>query len=134
MERLAMLYRAAQFYAHHCHLVAKGPTFKSDHDWLGELYAEYEGSFDKLMEQMIGLGDKPDCHAILKDAADVANEMECPNDNTEGFRVLLNFETQFTEEIASLMKKEKRDGTQNLLQDLATDSDQRTYMIGRRVG
>jgi hypothetical protein len=31
------------------------------------------------------------------------------------------------------MKTEKRDGTQNLLQDLATASDHRTYLIGQRV-
>jgi DNA-binding ferritin-like protein len=128
-----MLYRAAQFYAHHCHLVAHGPTFLQDHEWFGELYPAYETAFDRLMEQMIGLRMEPDCHKVLREAATLANEMECPKQNADGFKVLLNFEKQFRNEIAALMKTEKRDGTQNLLQDLATASDHRTYLIGQRV-
>lgn len=133
MEKLAMLYRAAQFYAHNCHLAAHGDTFFQDHAELGKLYGEYEEAFDGIMERMIGLGDDPDCHKVLKDAAALANEMKCPCETEEAFATLLNFEKQFRAEIDVLIKGKPSNGTQNFLQGLADESEHRTYMLGQRV-
>lgn len=131
MQHLATLFRAAQFIAHNAHNLASGETFFQDHEEFGELYPAYESAYDSVVERMLGLGQEPDLNKILSDAAGIAAKA-VGDDSTARFKTLLKMEELIRAEVADLVK-DASDGTQNLLQGLADDSEKRTYLIGRRV-
>jgi len=131
MHNTAIILRALQLYAHNAHNLAKGKTFLEDHEFLGELYGAYEGEYDSLVERMIGLGEEPDLNEITKEAADAATANEF-KDNDNAFSVLLVTE----KELCSSIEKDMTDasnGTQNLLQTIADNSEMRQYKLKRRL-
>lgn len=131
MHNTAIILRALQLYAHNAHNLAKGKTFLQDHEFLGELYGAYEGEYDSLVERMIGLGEEPNLNEITKEAADAATANEF-KDNDNAFSVLLVTE----KELCSSIKKDMTDasnGTQNLLQTIADNSEMRQYKLKRRL-
>jgi len=131
MHNTAIILRALQLYAHNAHNLAKGKTFLQDHEFLGELYGAYEGEYDSLVERMIGLGEEPDLNEITKEAADAATANEF-KDNDNAFSVLLVTE----KELCSSIEKDMTDasnGTQNLLQTIADNSEMRQYKLKRRL-
>ena len=131
MHNTAIILRALQLYAHNAHNLAKGKTFLQDHEYLGELYSAYEGEYDSLVERMIGVGEEPDLNEITKEAADAATANEF-KDNDNAFSVLLVTE----KELCSSIKKDMTDasnGTQNLLQTIADNSEMRQYKLKRRL-
>ena len=131
MKDLATLYRAAQFYAHAAHNLASGPTFFEDHEYLGELYGAYESAYDDLIERMIGLGVNVDISAVNKAAVNSAFHHEAESTD-ECFAYLLDMEDEICDQIKVLVPK-STDGTQNLLQGLADDSEKRQYKLGQRL-
>ena len=131
MHNTAIILRALQLYAHNAHNLAKGKTFLEDHEFLGELYGAYEGEYDSIVERMIGLGEEPDLNDITKQAADAATANEF-KDNENAFSVLLVTE----KELCSSIDKDIVDasnGTQNLLQTIADNSEMRQYKLKRRL-
>jgi DNA-binding ferritin-like protein len=131
MHNTAIILRALQLYAHNAHNLAKGKTFLQDHEFLGELYPAYEGEYDSIVERMIGLGEEPDLNDITKQAADAATANEFKDDEN-AFSVLLVTE----KELCSSIKKDMTDasnGTQNLLQTIADNSEMRQYKLKRRL-
>lgn len=131
MHNTAIILRALQLYAHNAHNLAKGKTFLEDHEFLGELYGAYEGEYDSIVERMIGLGEEPDLNDITKQAADAATANEF-KDNENAFSVLLVTE----KELCSSIEKDMTDasnGTQNLLQGIADNSEMRQYKLKRRL-
>lgn len=131
MHNTAIILRALQLYAHNAHNLAKGKTFLQDHEYLGELYSAYEGEYDSLVERMIGIGEEPDLNEITKEAADAATANEF-KDNDNAFSVLLVTE----KELCSSIEKDMTDasnGTQNLLQTIADNSEMRQYKLKRRL-
>jgi len=131
MHNTAIILRALQLYAHNAHNLAKGKTFLQDHEFLGELYPAYEGEYDSLVERMIGLGEEPDLNDITKQAADAATANEFKDDDN-AFSVLLVTE----KELCSSIEKDITDasnGTQNLLQTIADNSEMRQYKLKRRL-
>jgi DNA-binding ferritin-like protein len=131
MHNTAIILRALQLYAHNAHNLAKGKTFLQDHEYLGELYSAYEGEYDSLVERMIGVGEEPDLNEITKEAADAATANEF-KDNDNAFSVLLVTE----KELCSSIEKDMTDasnGTQNLLQTIADNSEMRQYKLKRRL-
>lgn len=134
MQELATLYRAAQFVAHNAHNLVSGQTFFEDHEFLGSLYATYEGSYDMVVERLIGLGQKPDLNAILRDAVkEVASYLPSgAGGNAAYFRQILDLEKDICKAIASAVDGAS-DGTQNLLQGLADESEARQYKLQQRL-
>lgn len=131
MHNTAIILRALQLYAHNAHNLAKGKTFLEDHEFFGELYGAYEGEYDSIVERMIGLGEEPDLNDITKQAADAATANEF-KDNENAFSVLLVTE----KELCSSIEKDMTDasnGTQNLLQGIADNSEMRQYKLKRRL-
>lgn len=134
MDKLATLYRSAQFYAHNAHNAAHGITFFEDHEFLGELYGKYEDAYDALVERMIAQGEPFDFNAILTNAVSSMTGLADPsvNSTTVAFAVLMNLERQFCAEIDAIIS-EQTQGTQNLLAQFADDSEMRQYKIGQRI-
>ena len=134
MDKLASLYRSAQFYAHNAHNAAHGITFFEDHEFLGELYGAYESAYDSLVERMIAQGEPFDFNALLTNAVNGMSGLADPtvNSNSVAFAVLQNLERALCAEIDAIIS-EQTQGSQNLLAQLADDSEMRQYKIGQRI-
>lgn len=133
MDKLATLYRAAQFFAHRAHNLCSGPTFFSDHGFLGDMYGTYEDAYDTLIERLLGEGKNPNLVEITKDAAAAFAARASSKDTQSMLQTLLKMEKEFCAEVGVLMKGELPDGDQNLLQGLADESLGRQYKLGQRL-
>lgn len=131
MHTLASIYRAAQFYAHYAHNTVTGPAFFADHKFLGKLYAAYEEAYDSIIEREIGLGEELSIPEITKNACSLFDSVAKDADATTFFKRLLATEKQICAQIAKDMQGAS-DGTQNLLQGLADDSEKRQYLLKQR--
>lgn len=135
MQQLACLFRAAQLYAHSAHNQIRGASFFSDHEFLGELYSEYEEAYDSVIEQMIGLNMGVDISQITKCACDLAVSLADPAlfPSEMSFQVLMKLETDIQAEIARLTPTADI-GTQNMIAQFYEDSQHRAnYKIGQRL-
>ena len=128
MHEIATQLRAMQLTAHAAHNMASGPTFFSDHEYLGELYGAYEAAYDSVIERMIGCGTIPGLFNLGIEAA----KAQGPNDSGKAFDWLYGAEEDLRKLIDKCMA-ECSTGTQNLLAQLADDSEQRSYKIGQRI-
>lgn len=131
MKTIATYFRGLQLFAHNAHNLAKGPTFLEDHEFFGSLYGTYESAYDSVVERMIGLGEEVDLAAITKEACAIAGSKKIGT-NEDSYKVILATEKVLREEISKVVKSAS-DGTQNLLQGLADDSEKRTFLISRRL-
>lgn len=131
MKELAIILRAAQFYAHHAHNIAKGATFFEDHEFFGEAYSSYESAYDSVIERMVGLGQSIDINDIGLKAMKMASDHHS-SDNNECFEYLMEYEKAIVE-MCDRFNSSSSLGTQNLLQSLADDSEKRQYKIGQRL-
>lgn len=129
MHTLASMYLGARFYAHMAHNLCNGPTFFADHDYLGSLYEAYDDAYDALIERMIGLGEEIDIGEITIEGADLFAKN---SGGSNYFNRLLAMEVEICAEIKSTVAG-KTDGTQNLLQDLADQSEARQYKLKQRT-
>lgn len=134
MDKLATLYRAAQFYAHNAHNFAHGSTFYQDHEELGGLYGTYETAYDGLVERMIGTGESFDINTVLTNAAAEAVKLPDPAAFSMNviFGAILEIEKKFRAEI-DVIYDSASTGTQNMLAQLADDSEVRSYKLQRRI-
>lgn len=130
MKKLASLYRAAQLVAHAKHNLVSGISFFADHEFLAEAYAAYESAYDDVVERMIGLGDSVDIPAITEDATKMAM-MPMKESTNQWSTTLLKLEEGIRKEIDSAIRNTSN-GTQNLLQGLADDSEKRSYKLQQR--
>lgn len=131
MNEVALLYRAAQFFAHVAHNVVIGPTFLEAHEYLGEIYGAYETAYDAVVERIIGLGGTVDLQTLTINAANQAGAMEMTNLAPQAFfSQLLAMEKGICVAIRTATTGAS-DGTQNLLQGLADESEMRQYKLGQ---
>ena len=134
MDVLATTLRAAQLYAHAAHHGISGPTFLSDHEFLGEVYSALEDAFDKVVERSIALDEPMDLAKINVDAASDASRFADPLTFSTAavLAVVLAYERRICEEV-DLVNAGATIGTQNLLAQIADDSEMRQYKISRRL-
>lgn len=133
MIELATTLRAAQFAAHTWHNRVAGRTFMQDHEFLSGLYEAYEEAYDSVVERLIGLGKTPDIPAITFDAATLHSKiMAIKKDWPE---VFLEVERAIRHDADAVLAGKPRpsNGTQNFLQGLCDESEQRTYKLGQRA-
>lgn len=132
MHTLATQFLTAKLYAHRAHHLVSGPTFFADHAFLGDLYSTYDSAYDDLIERMIGLGEKPDIIAITTAAIERFQKGRMDTKPDQFFKTLLNMERQILETIKKAVPG-ATDGTANLLQGLADESEARGYKLQQRV-
>lgn len=128
MQDLAILLRAAQFFAHNAHNLASGETFFEDHEYFGELYGAYESAYDGVIERIIGLGDTPNLVEITVMATDKLKAMG----EEDAFAVLMKAERDICAACDAASEGETS-GTINFLQGLADASEQRQYKLRQRI-
>lgn len=129
---LARAYRCAQFYAHQAHNRTTGESFFSDHSFFGELYSTYENAYDSLVERVMGLGTVVDIAELTVLAAKDFQAMSDGFAPDYFFKRLLSLEDSLRKKIDSAILSQTQ-GTVNLLQGLADESEARTYKMKQRV-
>lgn len=134
LAEVALAFRTGQFVAHGFHNLVKGPTFFEDHEFLGELYESYQNAYDACIERIIAFTGTADVVGLTAKASAAAAQYN-PNgkSSAEMFSIILAFEKN----ICALIKvavPESTDGTQNLLQGFADQSEMRQYKISQKIG
>ena len=126
MHAIAIQLRMLQLYSHEAHHEITGEAFFADHEFLGEAYLAYEDAYDKVVERMIGLGVPVNHKELAQKAVDAFPSGQ------DWFVVLLDEERN----LRMLILDEFKDaniGTQNLLSQIADDSEVRTFKMGQRT-
>lgn len=132
MKELIVLFRCMQLYAHNSHNLVSGPEFFSDHKFLGELYPIYETAYDNLVERMLGFSDlSPDELLNIQTLAfNLLRQIKHSSNGKDIFKTLITCE----EEVQVLCGKVRASvGTLNFVQQLADDSEARSYKLKQRV-
>jgi DNA-binding ferritin-like protein len=133
MDSLITQLRALQFLAHRAHNVIKGPTFFEDHEFLGELYPAYEAAYDSAVERVIGLGTEKLNLSKINIAASQMSDILPNETKPEPFlRAILKGEKDLCKMIDEAVEKASQ-GTQNLLQGFADQSEARQYQLKQRL-
>lgn len=133
MTNLAITFRAAQLLAHQFHHKTTGPTFLSDHPFLGELYGEYSEAYDSVIERMIGKKMPADLPSIGVKAAGAAAQFSAKYTDVHKWpSALLAIEEAICAEIDKVLATNPSNGIQNLLQGLADESEGRSYKLLQR--
>ena len=129
MEEVAIILRAMQLFAHAAHNKVSGEAFFADHSFLGGLYPEYEEAYDSVVERIIGTGKDINLSDVLKSATVRVIE---PTDSDSIFNALLVSESNLRDAIDTALATATT-GTNNILAQLADDSETRCFKIGQRV-
>ena len=133
MSSIATLLRALQFLAHRAHNECNGLTFFQDHNFLGGLYKSYEDHYDDVIERIIGLEKEViNISQINKEAVEMSSVNSGSKDCEVFFKVILKGEEDLCKLIKAAMPK-ATDGTQNLLQAIADNSEKTQYKIKKRL-
>lgn len=134
MKDLAIWFKFLNFYAHNAHFKCGRNSFFSDHSYLGDLYAEYEESYDSVIERMIGLKLNPNNFEIVAAASDLFQQFKQENvvKNSTYFVNIYGFEKKLCA-IIDEVNKTATLGSQNMIQGFADESESRQYKIGQRI-
>jgi len=133
MQDLAIKFRCLQFVTHACHQKVKGVLFPEYHELFGELYGEYETSYDKTVERMIGTGMEADPSSLTKAAAEKAEEGEIYDSDPASMVAYLNDCEKELRDLCSELNKGAELGNQDLFQKFAGESLDRSYKFGQIV-
>jgi DNA-binding ferritin-like protein len=133
MDSTVAQLRALQFLAHRAHNVVKGTTFFEDHEFFGELYPAYEKAYDDLVERIIGTNAESLSICKVNKAAAEMSSVSPNETNPEAFfRIILKGEKDLCAMIEESIE-EQTQGTQNLLAQIADDSEKRIYSLKQRL-
>ena len=131
MEKIALVLKYLELYAHQAHNLIKGQTFFADHDFLGEIYKIYSDEYDSVIERSIGLGKPVNIKKVNMLAA-----AELPNDVNvvipKCFQEIISNEKYLCQLVEQSVKGASQ-GTVQLLGDIANKSEMRQYKIQQRI-
>lgn len=135
--KLASHLRTMQLFNHLVHHAVKGSSFFSDHEQLGEFYLANEKDYDSIVERFIGImGFNQFNHGMLMMHV-VQTLSELPekfDDNKEIFIVCLTLEQHLQALCDEACKSpECTEGTKQLIGNIADMSEQREFLIKRRI-
>ena len=136
MHSLAQKLRTLQFFSHAGHNNVVGPAFAGDHSLLGDLYQEYEKSYDNLVEFLISLDEETVSPFTLTMNAASALERESEtSDGYEIFRTLSVMEGELRNMIVDALEElgDRDVGAKTLLEQLHMESRTRDYKIKQRI-
>jgi DNA-binding ferritin-like protein len=136
MKELAIQFRAAQFISHGFHNFVRGQSFFEDHEYFGGLYGAYESAYDALIERMIGNNEVVDLMAINQAAMEYAtNAKYIPTSKNADamFSLILELERAIQDVGENLCESDISCGTENFIQGLCDESEQRVYKIQQRL-
>jgi hypothetical protein len=133
LNKLAILLRSEQFYAHHAHNNCSGPTFMQDHEFFGDVYPALEGEYDSVVERMIGTGAQVDTVDLVQKAYDMICKFPKAG-NADFYKYLLKLELSICITIDTAIKECKMpSGVEQLIGGIADNSMVRQYKIKQRL-
>jgi DNA-binding ferritin-like protein len=132
MEKIAVLLRMAQLFAHNAHNLISGPSFFADHEFLGELYPVYESGYDSVVERMIGSQMNPNLLAIQIAAIERLKVKPVDAKSPEIFKEILKIEIELRK-LIDMAQPGLSEGTKQMLGNLADDSEVRQYKLMQRI-
>jgi DNA-binding ferritin-like protein len=138
LASVAVTLRAVYLMHQAAHWQTKGPSFVGDHKLFGDLYSATLDEIDMVSERAVGLGD-PLLVCPLK-TSQLALELleafgrECDVPEPDKLvQLSLEAERALLQVIASAMKGDMTDGTQNLLQGVADKHETHVYLLQQRL-
>lgn len=131
LEELATILKGMNFYAHQAHNLVQADTFMQDHSFLSDLYEKYDSDYDDVVERSIGLGQAVDIAKVTKDAADILDS-ETKMEPSEAIGMLLVYEQTLCDSVKEMMS-EVSPGTQQLIGEIANQSEIRQYKMRQRL-
>jgi DNA-binding ferritin-like protein len=135
MKQLTILLRAMQLYYHQAHNIVSGPTFFSDHEFLGGLYKQTEVWYDSVTERFIGQDnniEKVDLVETLEDVLNLLKDYPMDSDAEHLLSQGLEMEQSLCQMINQLCPSQS-EGTKQLIGDIADQSEARQYLLQRRL-
>jgi DNA-binding ferritin-like protein len=134
MQDLAILLRAMQLVAHNGHNLVTGQSFFEDHEHFAALYADYEKTYDDVVEKCIGLGLPIDLQEVTQEAAMKASAFSTADlsNPAKGFGHILKMENELIALVEKLDDGASY-GTKNLLQGIADLAENRCYQLKQRM-
>lgn len=134
MKALATKARTLQFVAHSGHNLVEGRSFYGDHAALGELYGTYTKLYDLIIERMISVGETTQPLEITVAAAQEAAGVGETKDANQIFGDISSLEIELRGLCSkSLDQDELTPGVKNLVEQIASDSEDRSYKIDQRL-
>jgi DNA-binding ferritin-like protein len=133
MKQLTTLFRASQFLAQEFHHNTAGDTFQQDHKTFEAQYEAYADAYDHLAERMIGTEVLFAEARLNLSAATMSANIKRMAGAKAMFQVLLDMEGLIRTEAAACSSALTL-GSQNLVAQLADDSEARCYQLRKRLG
>ena len=137
MKDIAVILRGMQLFAHNGHNLCSRVVFFQDHEFLGELYSTYEGSYDGVIERIIGTKGAESIDLIMVQAEALHLIKDEPTNSPENriyFEKLLMMEKHLCAMIEQLIKSEPiSEGTKQMLGNLCDESEVRQYKMQQRT-
>jgi len=137
MKQLLIQLRTMQLFTHGAHNLCSKVLFFQDHDFFGSVYTVLEGDYDSVLERMIGLhGEESLDYPNLLNA--IATKLKpLPSvgvkENSEFFKALLTLEVELCSLIKQTIAKGTTPGTEQLIGEIANQSEMRQYKIKQRI-
>ena len=132
MHNIAIQLFCLRLFAHRAHHDTQGDTFFSDHKEFGKFYEAYDGEYDSVVERMLGLGDKVDLAKLNSTGAEKASVHPNEHDPKKLFAILMSGEKALCTLCTSAMKSAS-EGTKNLLAQICDNSEQRQFLMKKRL-
>lgn len=132
MDLAALQLLTLRLFAQRAHHDTQGLTFFADHEMFGKFYEAYDAAYDSVVERAVGLGSKMDLAKLGMDAATKAAFHPNEHSPEKLFADLLSGEKNLCAVLVSEMPK-ATEGTKNLLAQLCDDSEQRQFLIQKRI-
>jgi DNA-binding ferritin-like protein len=132
MDLAALQLLILRLFAQRAHHDTQGPTFFADHKMFGKFYEAYDAAYDSVVERAIGLGSRLDLAKLAMDAAKTAALHPNEHSPEKLFADLLSGEKNLCGVLVAEMAK-ATEGTKNLLAQLCDDSEQRQFLIQKRL-
>lgn len=135
MREIIILLRTMQLYAHNAHNLSRGSLFFQDHEFLGDLYPEYEKHYDSVVERMIGLGQQIDLLEVQVMAVEQLRSLpSMSQENKEMFMLILDMESSLCSLIDAIIQgSNPSEGTRQMLGDICDKSEARQYKLNQRI-
>ena len=134
LRQLATQFRAAHLFSHKAHVNVDGDSFIANHEWLGEIYPQFDGYWDALTERIKGLGGAAMIDKVNSDAAKMSEALG-EGDNNFYFRTILQMISQAVFEINAAAKEPTMDeGVRDLIVGISSELQVLQYKIQQRLG
>jgi DNA-binding ferritin-like protein len=137
LKDIAVQLRAMDLYYHTAHNLVKGTVFYQDHESLSDYYEQVGCDYDKVIERAIPIeGDEAaEIKSQLKAVYEKVKGLPCVGvkENKVYFVKGMELEKELCSMIQEHLKSECSLGVETLLGDVCSRSEERQYLISRRI-